>query len=417
MGSNQDINRVLIIGAGAAGLLIAQALKKEGIAYTIFEQDATPHARPRDWNYGIYWAQSHLDECLPPDLMAQVPSCQVDSHVPTENDYMPIFNGETGETIVDLPAPYSLRLKRRKFLKLISTGLDIKWGKRLTHVDSDGDIVTVTFDDGTHESGVLLIGAEGAHSRVREYLFGKEKAALLPTKVVSMIATPRLPADQAKSVRELHPRYCPFFHPNGHFAWVGIHDETGEPGDWEFLQVMTWLSDENEPLYKGDAILAEFKRRAAAFAEPFRSTFTSLPDDTKIWHSRLSYWETQPWDNHNGTVTLAGDSAHSMTFHRGQGLNNAILDAASFGREVAKLQEKTPRAVRQILPTYEKEVFERGKEAVASSNLNSLSVHNWEQLQQSPLFKMGLKKDSKGSSNTADASGAEGTEAATAAAA
>lgn len=101
-------------------------LLQEGIAYTVFEQDATPHARPRDWNYGIYWAQSHLDECLPPDLMAQVPSCQVDSHVPTEKDAMPIFNGETGERIIDLPAPYSLRLKRRKFLKLISTGLDIK---------------------------------------------------------------------------------------------------------------------------------------------------------------------------------------------------------------------------------------------------------------------------------------------------
>lgn len=195
---------------------------------------------------------------------------------------------------------------------------------------------------------------------------------------------------------------------------------------------MTWLSDEHEPLYEGDAILAEFKRRASAFAEPFRSSALSLPDDTKIWHSRLSYWETQPWDNHNGTVTLAGDSAHSMTFRkspcclslellvayfndtdRGQGLNNAILDAASLGREVAKLQEKTPRAVRQILPVYEKEVFERGKEAVASSNLNSLSVHNWEQLQQSPLFKMGLKKDS----DTAEANGSPATEPAAAAAA
>lgn len=29
-----------------------------------------------------------------------------------------------------------------------------------------------------------------------------------------------------------------------------------------------------------------------------------------------------------------------------------------------------------------------------SSNLNSVSIHNWEQLQDSPLFKMGLKKDS-----------------------
>ncbi|ODM22450.1 hypothetical protein SI65_00038 [Aspergillus cristatus] len=384
------MDRVLIVGAGAAGLLIAQVLKRENIPCTVFEQDSS--FRPRDWNYGVYWAQSGLSECLPPELLDQLENCQVDKHTPAATDTLPGFNGKTGEKLVDVPAPYSLRLKRRKFLQLISTGLDIQRGKRLARIESNNDIVTAFFEDGSQATGKLLIGAEGAHSRVREYLMGPEKAALKPSPVVSSIATPRLPVDVASAVRELHPRYCAVFHPDGYFCWVGIHNETEDPAESEFLLLMSWIS-ENDTGLSGEAILHDLKEKASHFAEPFRSVFETLAPGTKIWHSRLSYWETQPWDNHNGTLTLVGDAAHPMTFHRGQGLNNAILDAASLSREIANLQDKSPGALRPALEAYEKEVLGRGREVVELSNLNSVSIHNWEELQNSPLFKMGLKKD------------------------
>lgn len=53
-------------------------------------------------------------------------TAQVDSHTPAADDFMPIFNGDTGLLLKALPAPYNLRLQRRKFLKLISTGIDIR---------------------------------------------------------------------------------------------------------------------------------------------------------------------------------------------------------------------------------------------------------------------------------------------------
>ncbi|OJJ48316.1 hypothetical protein ASPZODRAFT_158060 [Penicilliopsis zonata CBS 506.65] len=394
----EDHDRVLIIGAGAAGLLIAQILKKENILCTVFEQDATPHARPRDWNYGVYWAQSNLSECLPPELINQLETCQVDLHKPADTDYLPSFNGETGERILAFPAPYSLRLKRRAFLELIATGVDVQWGKRLASIDTDGSIVSVTFEDGSSASGRLLIGAEGAHSRVREFLVGKEEAALNPSPVVSSISVPRLPAEVALAVKELHPRYCLILHPDGYFGWVGIHNAQGEPGEWEFLVMISWISNEDTGL-SGDAILESLKEITCSFAEPFRSVFQSLPEGTKVWHSRLSYWETQPWDNRNGTVTVVGDAAHPMTFHRGQGLNNAILDAAFLGREIAKLENKSPGSLYPAVTAYEKEVWVRGKEAVAQSNLNSMLLHNWSQLKESPLFQLGLKQKPKAAQN------------------
>jgi 2-polyprenyl-6-methoxyphenol hydroxylase-like FAD-dependent oxidoreductase len=47
--------------------------------------------------------------------------------------------------------------------------------------------------------------------------------------------------------------------------------------------------------------------------EPFKSAIEWIPDDTTTIVGRITYWVTEPWDNHGGRVTLAGDAAHPMT--------------------------------------------------------------------------------------------------------
>jgi 2-polyprenyl-6-methoxyphenol hydroxylase-like FAD-dependent oxidoreductase len=81
--------------------------------------------------------------------------------------------------------------------------------------------VTATFEDGSQESGNLLIGTEGAHSRVREYLLGKERAALIPSRIVASVTISHLPEQQVNALRNMHPRYCIAFHPDGYFTWFG----------------------------------------------------------------------------------------------------------------------------------------------------------------------------------------------------
>jgi hypothetical protein len=67
-----------------------------------------------------------LDECLPDDLGRLVESAQVDSRTPAADAFMPIYNGQSGELMKKVPTPYNIRLQRRRFLKLISTGIDIR---------------------------------------------------------------------------------------------------------------------------------------------------------------------------------------------------------------------------------------------------------------------------------------------------
>lgn len=45
---------VLIVGAGLAGLALAQCLRKQGIPFEIFERSASKDIRPEGWSIGIH---------------------------------------------------------------------------------------------------------------------------------------------------------------------------------------------------------------------------------------------------------------------------------------------------------------------------------------------------------------------------
>jgi hypothetical protein len=78
--------------------------------------------------------------------------------------------------------------------------------------------------------------------------------------------------------------------------------------------LLSWPSDRDLPDLTGRRILEDMKERARLYGAPFDAIFKSIPDDTRCWHGRLSYWPTEAWDNRNGSITLVGDAAHPMTF-------------------------------------------------------------------------------------------------------
>lgn len=352
---------------------------------------------------------------MPEHLAKQVENTQVDDYRAGEDEVMTIYNGETGELLKEVPAPYNIRLARKRFLRLISQGVDIQWNKRLKAVSSDGKTATVTFEDGTSMSGNLVIGTEGAHSIVRDFLLGPEKAALQPSPLVASVTMAKLPAPAAERFKSKARRQFINFHPHGYFNWIGIHDAYGDsqPGDWTFMMIMSWAQSEDPASLQGDtAILADLKSRAEVFSEDIKFMWQSIPEGTRCWHNRLSSWVPEKWDNRNGTVTLIGDAAHPMTFRkwflfwnqglfrvcvsltiasivsdRGQGLNNAILDVGSLAKQIDG-KGFTAAAVE----TYEQEMLPRAQEAVKTSNENSEGTHDWSKLMQSPLMKMGLKQ-------------------------
>ncbi|PKX91319.1 FAD-dependent oxidoreductase [Aspergillus novofumigatus IBT 16806] len=383
---------VLILGAGSAGMLIAHGLQKRGISYTIYERDSAPASRARDWNFGIYWAQDALKACLPVELYSQIRDAQIDAHVPSDKDVLRVYNGATGEVMTDIPVPYNLRLQRRKFINLIAQGINVQYNKKAMGIRTSEQKVVVEFDDGTEVSGHLLIGCDGAHSRVRQFLFGSKEAALTQLPYTANHMVTRLPREVAMRLIEMAPRYSCSVHPAGWFCWHGLHskNDSEDPADWEFLLSQSWKGPA-----KGVETVANVRERGLSFFEPLKSVFLGIPDDTPIWEIPLACWETKPWDNRSGTVTLAGDAAHPMTFHRGQGLNNAILDAARICAAFDNNFDGSTNSTARLLQDYESDVWIRGKEAVELSRENTEQVHDISRWETSILKAKGASAEDR----------------------
>ena len=82
------------------------------------------------------------------------------------------------------------------------------------------------------------------------------------------------------------------------------------------MVMQTWRAEEPTNLNDTDVALADMYERGKPFGSPFRECFLTIPPGTRVWHNRLSYWPTKPWDSRNGLITLTGDAAHPMTFRK-----------------------------------------------------------------------------------------------------
>lgn len=78
-----------------------------------------------------------------------------------------------------------------------------------------------------------------------------------------------------------------------------------------------------------------------------------------------------------------------MTFHRGQGGNIAIKDAFEFVNSLVAVQ-KGEKLLHEAVTKYDEGVLARGEE-VAISKAQAAAFHDYENFDNSPVFKMGVK--------------------------
>jgi salicylate hydroxylase len=74
-------------------------------------------------------------------------------------------------------------------------------------------------------------------------------------------------------------------------------------------------------------------------------------------------------------ITLLGDSAHSMTPFKGQGANQALLDALSLARVLYRVHCREGRSLGDALELYEKEMLDRSSTKVLASSEAAKFLH------------------------------------------
>lgn len=402
---------VLIIGSGCCGLAMANGLTRAGIPCKVIERASElRRENDRDWGIACHWSAPILADLMGPEKWSRIKTVQCDPNMDTpDEDSLSVLNGATGEVVNHLQFPKVYRFLRSRLRALLAEDIEVCFGKRLeslTYHENEDDhqkYVTAHYADGTSERARLVVGADGSNSTVRRHLVGAEAAKLKQLGLNAIFINAAFSRERALYLRSFHPITSIIAHPDNMMSVLLLLDapERDVPEGWRFTFYISWRSAPEQQEAEAAVMgvrerLRQAKDKSQLYADPIRKAHEWLPEDhDQVYWTRNMNWDPSlpehAWDNHGGLVTLAGDAAHAMTYHRGQGLNHALDDA---GKLVKLLTGSSERSQSEVIDIYETEMRARAGEEVRLSEMNSHMLHDWSQVKESPLMTRVLAKGS-----------------------
>lgn len=400
-----DVRPVLIIGAGIIGLTLGQFLRKTDTPFVILERDSIDAPRSQGWGLTLHWSLDHFLPNLPPDVREAIFTAQVDQ-TKWENDSENFLHLDlaTLEPKMKVPPSRRLRVQRDRLRKVLTMGIEdkIMWGKKLENVHVTEEGVVAVLEDGSSIEGLVLVGADGSRSRVRQLVSSEPQLYHLPVRMLGMLVN--MTEEEAAPLQAIDPLlFQGSLSTTGTFLYVSVFDVSTNSnstlvGQSQTPKTYTYQLCISHPTSGPDdsltflSLIEVVRALSQDFHPTLRSIFHSLPATTPIKLITIADWAPVCWDN-RGRITLVGDAAHAMTMFRGDGANQGILDVLELSNGLAKLYSRIQdqsrihgEEVREVLKEYEEPMMLRARSAVLLSRQACLDAHGCGKLDdQSPV--------------------------------
>ncbi|MFD8461131.1 FAD-dependent oxidoreductase [Streptomyces antimycoticus] len=344
---------VTIIGAGLGGLTLARVLHLHGIPATVYEAEVSPMARAQGGMLDI-----HEDSGQPALRAAGL-----------MNEFRGlILEGRQAIRVLDLAGtvlldaaddgtggnPEVLRGELRQMLLDSLPAGTVRWGHKASGTRALGaGRHEVTFADGTTVTTGLLVGADGAWSRVRPLL-----SPATPEYIgMSYVETSLFDADTR------HPDSAKAVGSGSLFAlapgkgFLAHRERAGTLHAYVMLaRPRDWFA--NIDFTDSAAATARITREFDGWA-PELTALIADGDTAPVLRPLYALPIGHRWEREPG-VTLLGDAAH-LSLPNGEGANLAMYDGAELGEALAA----HPEDIEAALTAYEQAMFPRSAAAAA----------------------------------------------------
>ncbi|KAL4805854.1 hypothetical protein BDV18DRAFT_13996 [Aspergillus unguis] len=382
--------KIAIVGGGPAGLTLGLLLHKQSIPFTIFELRQQPTAEELALPSGMLDLHEEsgiaaLKECgLHEHFQALVGECSEAQRVSDKDGN--IVYADEGE-LSQRP-----EISRHALIQLLTSNLPkerIRYGHKLFSVSVRAEGVELDFGPNGMQTFNLVIGADGAWSRVRNIL----------TETKPHYTGMQLTTATITNISTKHPHLSSLVGA-GSFSALGLrHGVMSQRGPNDSARIYTFFSIPDQDfasssrldgadfqtakqlLLSDEGLLGLFGPKikdlaSASWDEEFSAANKIVMKPLFTLPTNVSY---PHFNSHSAAaVTLLGDAAHLMPPWAGEGVNLAMWDSLSLSRAIGtafqesqgQVQEHFIRNLDPLLQAFEEEMFDRAREKAEETEGN-----------------------------------------------
>ncbi len=385
----QNKIHVAIAGAGLGGLCLAQALKKHGISFDVYEKDSAMDSRMQGYRIRIdETGQRALAACLPAELnLLFRQTCSVAS---SEGQFLntqlepiqgrPSRTWQASSVIDPQEAEFDTgdrSANRLTLRQVLLAGIEdhVHFNKAIDCFTEEEDgSVAISFTDGATATASVLVAADGINSSVRQQklplaqpqdtgvacIYGKTRIAKDSTIAQTLRnGTSVIFADDFAVIIDAMAFHFPetaeaqlsavddylYWAVFGRRGRIGLDEESLQKARGKTLRMLvTQLSQSWAPGLQ------------ALFCEADTTMIAALPI--------RSATGVDPWTS--SSVTFLGDAVHAMSPAGGVGANTALADAAALASRLAAIGSEHA-SLFEAISSYEQDMRQRANAAIAAS--------------------------------------------------
>ncbi len=368
---------IAIIGAGIGGVALAVACLHRNIPFTLYEKDKSFEDRAQGYGLTLQQASNAMKAF---GLFSLKDGMQTTRHLvhDPEGNQISEWGMKTHAKLEKPPKRINVHIPRQSLrlalLNQLGTTDALKWGYRLLNFkeceDKRMELCFQVNGELKNTKADLVVGADGIYSAVRSALIKEEACPLQYIGYMVILGICSLKSIQ-ETTSTLFDSETVFQTVNGSER-IYVMPFSFDSVMWQFSFPISESNAKKLASLGSDALKQEACLRATwhdPIPQMLRATLPSQISGYPVYDRNLlkpELLENAP------SATLIGDAAHPMTPFKGQGANQALLDALLLARSIWKGCTNTPNwkeigLRKTILEEFENEMLDRSASKVKDS--------------------------------------------------